>query len=185
MKNVKQTQLPSVIQTENPWRNRIISYIKMMTALFILLMTPVVTMAAHEKFVIDFHDSHITGYGGDEATLYLKRSLKKQYPWVDVDRLDLKKVILVAKTRHGHGSASLRVGKWSTDMYRVEGNPRRFHDSGHRSFEKLRLSNPSNGSRGPWQIDLRGNFVVRKVVLVVDHHRRKHHKPRHWYGHRW
>lgn len=185
MKNADNTQRLSVIPVESPCRNRLASLKKLLTALCILLMTPVVTMAAHEKFVIDFQDSHIKGFRGDEATIFLKRSLKNQYPWVDIDRLDLKKVILVAKTRHGQGSASLRVGKWSTDMYRVEGSPRGFRDHDHRSFDKLRLSNPSHGSRGPWQIDLRGNFIVRKVILVVDSHRRKHHQPHHWYGHRW
>ena len=152
-------------------------------AMLMLSCAPALVMAAQERFVLDFNDSHIRGHKGEAATIFLKRSLKEQYPWVHVSDLELKKVVLVAKSKKGRGGAGLRVGKWATDMYEVGGGPRSFHDKGRHSFARVTFWNPSRSSRGPWQLGLRGNFIVRKVVLVVDNHKRRDpysRWERHW-----
>lgn len=145
----------------------------LLLAILMLCCLPVWGMASQERFVLDFNDSHIRSHKGEGATIFLKKSLKGQYPWVQVSDLKLKKVVLMAKSKKGRGGAGLRVGKWATDMYEVGGNPRSFHDNDRYSFDRVKFRNPSHGSRGPWQIELRGNFIVRKVVLIVDNHRRR------------
>ena len=91
---------------------------------------------------------------------------------MNIRDLHLRKVVLVGKTKGGRGHAQLRVGSHTTDMYRVQGHPRDFHYDDRSTFDKVRFYNPSYGSRGPWQLFLRGKFKVRKVVLIVEKERR-------------
>lgn len=143
-----------------------------------LFCIPAWVMALQERFVLDFNDSHIRSHKGEGATIFLKKSLKEQYPWVQVSDLKLKKVVLVAKSKQGRGGADLRVGKRATDMYEVGGRPRSFHNNDRGSFDRVKFGNPSHSSKGRWQLGLRGNLIVRKVVLVVDNHRKREHYSR-------
>lgn len=147
-------------------------------AVLLLLTLPMIAMASGERYVLDFNDSHIRGYKGEAATIYLKKSLKAQYPWLRISDLELQKVVLVAKSKRGHGGAELRVGKWTTGRYEVSGEPWLFQDERNYTYDKIRFRNPSRNSNGPWQIHLRGNFKVRKVVVVVNQNRH-----RDYYGH--
>ncbi len=128
--------------------------------------------AARERYVLDFDDSQIRGFHREPATIFLKRALKEQYPYVNIKQMELRKVVLVAKTKRGRGGAELRVGQDRTNNYQVYGNPWDFKRSSRHTFDRVRFDNPARDSRGPWQMDLWGNFVVRKVVLVVDERRR-------------
>lgn len=124
--------------------------------------------AARDRFVLDYHDSQVRSHRGEPATLYLKRALKEQYPGVVIDDLELRRVVLIAKSRQGRGEARLQVGHRTTEMFRVEGGEGRFRDERRFTFDRVFFSNPSRNSNGPWQIDLQGNFIVRKVVLEVE-----------------
>jgi hypothetical protein len=159
-------------------------YLKALFVAFVIsLALPMAAMASRERYVIDFNDSHIRGYQGEAATIFLKKSLKAQYPWVRIADLELEKVVLMAKSKKGRGGAGLRVGNWTTDMYRVAGDPQRFHNSGKHTFDRVRFWNPSKNSKGPWQIELKGNFIVRKIVLVVNDHNQRNYYGR-WDRHR-
>jgi len=147
-------------------------------ALLILLTLPMAAMAARERYVIDFDDSHIKGYRGEKTTIFLKKSLKAQYPWVRLADLELERVVLVAKSKKGRGGAGLRVGRWTTDMYGVGGNPRQFREKGKYTFDRIKFWNPSKNSNGPWQLQIKGNLIVRKVVLMVKDHGRKEYYGR-------
>jgi hypothetical protein len=152
--------------------------------LLMIFLLPLDAMASREQFVLDFNDSHILGHKGEPATLFLKKILKKQYPQVKVSNMDLRKVVLFAKSQKGKGGASLRVGDRATSMYKVDGRPRSFKNMKRKSFDRMRFQNPSNNSRGPWQVDLAGNFIVRKVVLEVeDHSWSRHHMA--WRLYKW
>lgn len=142
----------------------------LLLSLLMVFLLPGAAMAVQERFVLDFNDRHIRGHRGEPGTIFLKKSLKEQYPWVQVSDLELKKVVMVAKSKRGRGAAGLRVGKWATDMYEVGGKPRSFNHRGRSSFDRLRFLNLSHNSRGPWQLGLQGNFIVRKIVLVVENH---------------
>lgn len=152
--------------------------ISLLAALLMIFLVPFNAMASRERFVLDFNDSHIRGHRGEPATLFLKRSLKQQYPRVDISKIDLRKVVLVAKSKKGRGGAKLRVGNRATAMYGVDGHPGSFQNKRRNSFDRVAFQNPSNNSRGPWQVDLKGNLIVRKVVLEVEDHSR----PRHYRG---
>ncbi|GEM_PF-1083485 len=121
-----------------------------------------------EKFVLDFGDREFSSYQGEANTLYLKKALRRQYPGLDVSGYRLRQVVLVAKTYHGRGNAQLRVGPEMTDLYRVGGHPNYYHRNKRNSFDRVKIHNPFHDSWGPWQLYLRGNFKVRKVVLVVE-----------------
>ncbi len=147
----------------------------LLAALLMIFLVPFNAMASRERFVLYFNDSHIRGHNGDSATLFLKKSLKQQYPRADISNMDLRKVVLVAKSKMGKGGAQLRVGNRATTAYKVDGHPRSFQNYRPHSFDRISFQNPSNNSRGPWQVDLKGNFIVRKVVLEVDDHSRSRH----------
>lgn len=132
--------------------------------------------AAKDRFVLDYNASQLRSHRGEPATLLLKKALREQYPWVTIDELELRRVVLIAKSRHGRGEAQLRVGHRATDRYRVTGGPERFRND-RRSFDRVLFRNPSSDSNGPWQIDLFGDFVVNKVVLEVDHRQYRERMP--------
>ena len=157
------------------WKGRLWSFF---IAILLLLTLPLSVMASKERYVLDFNDSHIRGHRGEAATIYLKKSLKAQYPWLHVADLELKKVVLVAKSKRGNGGVELRVGKWTTDRCQVGGDPWLFQDDSTYTYDKIRFRNPSRSSQGPWQIHLRGNFKVSKVIVVV-----KKQRQRNYYGH--
>lgn len=162
-------------------------------AVLVLLCLPLNAAAGNggqrERFILNFGDSHIRGQRGGVAPIFLKKALHRQHPWVNVSEYRLKKVVLVAKTKHGQGGAQLRVGPKVTGFQGVGGHPRGFHRNHPKSFDRVRIHNPFNQSWGPWQLLLKGNFKVRKVALVVE--KRRSHRyggyqervvPRHQYG---
>lgn len=153
-------------------------------AMLVLLCLPLTAAAGNdrqrERFMLDFGDSYIRGQRGEAAPIFLKKALHRQHPWINVSEYRLKKVVLVAKTKHGRGGARLRVGPEVTGFHGVGGHPRGFHRKHRKSFDRVHIYNPSNQSWGPWQLLLRGNFKVRKVVLEVE--KRRAHRPyRHGY----
>lgn len=165
-------------QTKDSTGSMSVLLMALLAAMLFFLPTPV--LAAKERFVLDFGDTVIDGRGRAPATLLLKKTLKDQYPWVNIQNLELKRVILVAKTRRGFGRAALRVGNSWSESYQVAGTAWDFHDSDRYTFDRIHFSSPSPYGNGPWQIDLRGNFVVRKVILVVDDQSRsRSHRPSH------
>ena len=156
-----------------------------LAAMLMIFLIPLNAMASRERYVIDFDDSHIRGHKGQAATIFLKRSFKEQYPWVNLSNMNLRRVVLVAKSKRGGGGAQLRIGDRVTDMYGVAGSPQSFQNDRPYTFDRIGFRNPSYNSRGPWQINLKGNFIVRKVVLVVEDNSRRRHQSRRWGHHKW
>lgn len=141
----------------------------------VVVITPQSLTAQPYQLEIPFGNYQIESSPGHPATLYLKRELRHLYPDIEPSELVLRKVVLVARSRHGQGLATLRVGQSVTSPRRVGGGRHRFE--GHRSMNKhrLRFPNPSLDSRGAWQMLLDGRFVINKVVLVV--HKKRKYKP--------
>lgn len=147
-----------------------------MIMVLLLLLFPLQAAAGkgkadRERFVLDFGDSHFRG----NPTLFLKRELLNQYPGINIADYRLRRVVLVAKTKAGYGSAQLRVGPELSPQYRVNGAPRSFHSYHPESFDRIRIRNPFHDSWGPWQLFLQGNFKVRKIVLVVEKRYQEHY----------
>ncbi len=128
-----------------------------------------ITKETGQKFVLRFTNSTFRGHGPKPTILFLKKELRRQYPGIDVSSLRLREVVLVAKTKFGHGSAELRVGPQFSGPYTVAGRPDFFQSQRKHTFDKVRFQNPYLQSWGPWQLNLQGIFSVKKVVLLVDH----------------
>jgi len=151
-----------------------LSFLLCFAALF-----PTLTFAGKVQLTLDMDDSMFRGSYRFPATIHLKKALHQQYPWVDIEKAHLYKIILEAKSMHGYGQAQLRVGEKRTASYRVDGVPMKFHVKKARTFDRVELVNPASRSRGPWQVDLRGNFIVKKITVVVDSRSRTVSKSRH------
>lgn len=169
---------------------------KMAVAFLLLALmafaSPFTVQAARQRYVLDFYDVQISGNKGEPATIFLRKAFRDQYPWVELADMDLRKVVLVAKSKRGRGGAQLRVGEWLTENYAVAGRPVDFRDRRKITFDRVQFHNPSSSSHGAWQIDLRGNFIVRKVVLELENHRwrdryygRNHHYKKHRFDSRY
>lgn len=116
-----------------------------------------------QRLVLHLGDAH---YRGDN-TIFLRRELNAQYPHLRLQGADLLRVRVVGKSRHGRGQASLEVGGYEVDRATLGGVPADFHNDVPYTFSRVDLMN-NYDSRGPWQIKLRGNIKVRRVVVIVQ-----------------
>lgn len=119
--------------------------------------------AARERFQLHLGDQQLRG----TQTLPLKRLLREQHG-LDASRYDLVGVRLMAKTLHGDGTAELQVGAWDSPEKRVQGHPSIWNSRRDDSFDQVDFNNGGRDDNGVWQIQLRGNFKVRKVTVIAQ-----------------
>lgn len=144
----------------------------------VILLTTLLTMTANaqrnhrsmqkNKLVLQIHD-HLRG----SNIIKLKQEIKYQHPMVNVQRLKLKAVKLVAKSKKGMGKATLIVGHDMSYPINVNGSPYEFHNDSGYTYDKLKIQNPSYSSKGKWQIELKGNIKVKKLVLIVEKNQKR------------
>ena len=120
--------------------------------------------AFNDKIVINMGDAHYRG----QNTLKLKQLVKDMYPGMNLRRLDLESVKIVAKSKHGQGTATLRVGQDYSAPVVLDGFPSDFHNSAPFTYDRELIYSPSFSGGGAWQLLLRGNIKVKKIVLKVD-----------------
>ena len=96
------------------------------------------------------------------------RKLGRISPNFRLRNADLIRVKLVAKTKHGRGTATLVVGQQQSNAIMVDGIPQDFHRNQRYTYDRVFIDNPSWDSMGKWQIHLRGNFKIKRVVVVVE-----------------
>jgi len=130
----------------------------MVIVLFLFFLLPLPAMAERQRIVLDFTDSHMQSRRGEQAAIFLKKELIRQYPGINVSDLLLHKVILTGTSEKGKGLAQLRVGPNSSGVYQVG--------------RQMELANPFRQSWGPWQLLLNGDVKIRKVVLEVENRSR-------------
>jgi hypothetical protein len=121
-----------------------------------------------ERLVLQIGE-HLRG----QNTIKLKQELKMQYPGINPKMLKLKSVKLVAKSKQGRGKATLVVGQDQSYPEIIGGDPYDFHDSARYTYDKVMMTNPSYDSQGKWQVHLKGNIKVKKVVLIVSKKRQQ------------
>ena len=102
-----------------------------------------------------------------QSTIKLKQELKFQNPGFNPSDFELVSIKLVAKSKHGGGEATLAIGQSETYPSRIYGNQYDFHNSSAATFSKVKINNPARDSQGKWQVHLRGNIKVKKVVITV------------------
>lgn len=120
--------------------------------------------AATQKVELQFGDRHLQG----ENTIFLKQDLKDQFPGLKLNRLSLDKIRVVAKSKQGQGKAKLQVGNEETFIYQIGGDPGSFSSSLPASFDRVDINRPGYDSEGVWQLHLKGNIVLRKVVVFFE-----------------
>ncbi len=131
-------------------------------------------LAYGKRIVLDFHDMKLRSNQRMPTALFLKKELQAQHPRLDYSQFDLKKVILVAKSKHGWGQARLRVGRNITPPSRVSGRAPGSGKQHSVHFDRIKFQNPSLRSKGVWQLLLHGKFIVRQVELVFQPRHRNH-----------
>lgn len=129
-----------------------------------ILLAPVFAHA--QKLVLEYGDVPINGQG----TLFLKRDLQTRYPSVSLMNLQVARVILLAKSAHGQGRATLVVDQVPSNPATIPGVQEDFQDPSDYTFSRIELLPPTPVSRGVLQIQLQGNIKVRKVVVVTRDH---------------
>jgi len=140
---------------------------KFSTFAFALLFSAL-TLArpVEKKFVLHFDGQQFRQQG----KIFLKQELQRQHG-IRVSNFRLNRVKLVAKSRNGNGKAKLVVGQDQTQMKYINGSRRDFRYNGNDSWDKVNFRNPSYNSRGNWQIHLRGNIKVKRVVVFLERKR--------------
>lgn len=115
--------------------------------------------------VIDLNINQTYFRGG---VIALKREIKMQNPHMNLQQMKLLAVVLVAKSKHGRGEATLNVGYQSSYPQTVPGNPYDFQRPSAYTYKRVQLKNPSFDSQGKWQIELKGLIKVSKVRVIVE-----------------
>lgn len=144
-----------------------IKHISQLIAGFIISLFTVTSFAFTNEVTLDFQDAHIKG----NNVILLKKALKDQYPHLDLYNQHLKNVVVVGKSKHGHGKVSMRINDWISSPETVAGNKRKFRRHANHSFDYVTLENQQTLSSGRWQLLLKGNFKIRKVILVMEDNR--------------
>ena len=131
------------------------------------------SQADTQRIVIDMYDQV---YQGRQSVLPLKRLIKRQHPRMNMDNFNLVRVRLVAKSRHGRGQANLVVGRWQSNSQTIGGRPVDWNWDRPRSFDRIVFHNQvRRDDEKRWQIHMRGNIKVRKVVVVLEREQRRGH----------
>lgn len=136
---------------------------KLLTGLIASLLAAT-SFAFTNEVTLDFQDAHIKG----ENVIFLKKALKDQYPNLDLHNQYLKNIVVIGKSKHGYGQVQMRVKNWVSSPKVVDGNKYDFHKHSDRSFDYVTLRNDRYYSDGRWQLLTKGNFKIRKVILVME-----------------
>ena len=116
-----------------------------------------------EKITIPLNGVHMkSGQGNDTLAL---RQMLQQHQGIATQEYELIAVTLVAKSKQGGGKAQLNVGQSSSPQQTIAGAPNQFQSSG--AYHKMEFDNPKGNSNGAWQIKLKGNIKVQRVVLTI------------------
>lgn len=103
------------------------------------------------------------------SKILLKQELKKSYPSLRVNQLELKRVTLVAKSAKGNATAKLKVGNFTSREEIIDGNRRDFNSKGQ--FHRINFESPRR-DKGAWQVLMKGNIKVKAIIIRTDDARR-------------
>lgn len=130
-------------------------------AIGLFVLTGATAFAQNRQFEINYQDKEFTG----QSVLKIKQDLSRAYPRLNLDNRELERVVLVAKSRAGNAEARLRVGRFDSRIEQIDGNPQDYRAAG--SFHRIPFEAP-NRDNGVWQIEMRGNIKVRKVIVTLS-----------------
>jgi len=138
---------------------------KTVKLIFIVWATLLVSVfaQANERIQIEL-DEHFRRGG----VIKLKQEIKNIYPNIRLNRMEILKVRLVAKSKHGGGFAELMVNNRPQESSGIDGSPREFRSNLPRTFHRIVLQHLGRRSTGNWQLHIDGNVKVKKVVVVIS-----------------
>lgn len=108
------------------------------------------------------YNIHRNTMAGAPNTLFLKNRLKNTYG-INTQLYKIKGVTIVGKSQFGQGTVRLKVGTALSIPTKMAGNPVIFQTNGN--FDTDYLANPKNNSNGVWQLKLKGNIKIKKVIV--------------------
>ncbi|MGB0452069.1 MAG: hypothetical protein ACPGJV_00020 [Bacteriovoracaceae bacterium] len=129
----------------------------------IVIITKAKKAKAKKSITLKFYGEKFKG----ESSIALKRQLKSQNPYLNLNKFKLVKVKLVAKSKAGYAKAKLRVGHDKTSGETIYGNPYEFRSNAAYTFDTIQFHNPSYDSHGKWQILLKGAVKVKEITVVL------------------
>ncbi len=126
---------------------------------------PILNLNNNMRLVLQYQDQQFTG----RSVLNLRRKLRQQFPGIRLRNLTVQRVRLLAKSRRGQGTAKLIIGGFESRNKTIDGNRRGFFNSSRSTFDSVRFRLPNSfmPSGRPWRIKLRGNIIVRRVVMQL------------------
>ena len=128
-----------------------------------MMMTLMVSARAQQNQRLEIE------YGGQifkgQSVLFLKQEITKKHPRINFKKWDLKRVVLVAKSARGFGEAHLKVGRDESRIETIDGNRPDFRNQGN--YHRISFRSPGP-DQGKWQIHLKGNIKVKKVIIVAQ-----------------
>ena len=122
-----------------------------------------------DRIVLHFDDEEFRTRGEYEPIL-IRRTLRQACG--QEFRTPIEKVRLVAKSRFGRASAYLEAGRaergraYQSRTERIAGSPDSFYDTERYTFDRINFSVPARFESKGLRIFLRGNVIVRKLVLI-------------------
>ena len=133
-------------------------------ALTAMALAAIATNAAPEKKRITLKFNH--EQFKQESVIKLKREIKKLHPNMDFSKFDLKRVVLLAKSKKGKAEAYLKIGQYESAVESIDGN--QFDFSSNQGYSPVVFQSFSENDNGVWQIHMKGNIKVKRINLVAE-----------------
>lgn len=143
----------------------------------LIIASTLVTSSSYALFCVDRGDRFVLKYryakefrtrGEFEAIKIrqLIRNFCNVHP-----RFPVQEVILVAKSRFGHGKAYAETGdrfypSWQSYEQWIGGIPEEFHSEDKYTFYRIPFYIPRGERRTGLRVNIRGNIKVKKIVLI-------------------
>ena len=106
-------------------------------------------------------------------TVALKALLRRHYGHLPLESMDLKKVVVLAKSQAGRAQMSLLTGHEMSAAQTISGNPHVYH---RRAVGLQRYIFQSRGreGRGVWQLKIQGNVKIARIMVILGESIRRH-----------
>ncbi len=129
-----------------------------------LALTAFTAKAAPEtkRIVLEFNNEQFK----QESVIHLKQEVKKLHPNLDFSQWDLKRVVLLSKSKKGNAEAFLKIGQYESAVESIPGNQFDFDSNG--DYHPVVFQSFSENDNGVWQIHMKGNIKVKRVNLVAE-----------------
>lgn len=138
---------------------------KLTAKLCLSLMLTTLALSAFGRNItqtINMYDDEF--FKGD--VIKLKQLLKDEHPGLRLNKMKIKKIDLVAKSRRGRGKVKFIIGDF-TEIIPVYGTPRSFDNPNRRTFDHVTVRIPNFVNQGTWQIKVKGNLIVRRINITL------------------